>query len=183
MTTPLEPVDLTNLKGRSVLFTGAASVIGLETAQLFASNGAYVTVADVQPPLEDLAKQQQHHHVQYVHCDVSEWTSQVTAFKKAIDFSPPKTLDAVATFAAVDLMENLIDQIKADENVSLTVDPAPPSLRTVDINLKGTYYSATLALHYFRFQPANPASSPSPPTKSLIFISTSSRPWRGWGFK
>jgi 5'-hydroxyaverantin dehydrogenase len=169
MTSPLAPVDLTDLKDKSVLITGGASGIGLETAQLFASHGAYVTIADVQSPLTDLAREGQ--HVQYVHCDVSDWSSQTAAFKKAIEFSPAKSLDVVATFAAVDPLENLIDHVKAAADVSLTTDPAPPSLRTFDINLKGSYYSASLALHYLRLQPEKTTSS-TPLTKALIFISS-----------
>ena len=151
------------------MITGGASGLGLETTKLFASHGAYVTVADVQPPLQDLSSTD--HHVQYVHCDVSDWTSQVSIFKAAIEFSPNKSLDVVATFAAVDPLENLIDQIKATPNVSLETDPVSPSLKTIDINLKGSYYSATLALHYFRLQPKNPAS-PTTHTKALIFVSS-----------
>ncbi|EXJ54557.1 hypothetical protein A1O7_09898 [Cladophialophora yegresii CBS 114405] len=169
MTSLLAPGDFAGLKDRSVLVTGGASGLGLETARLLASNGACVTVADVQPPLDDLAKEG--HHVQYVHCDVSDWTSQVAAFKAAVEFSPTKSLDAVATFAAIDPLENLIDQQKAIKDVSLDIDPAPPSLRTLDINLRGSYYSATLALHYFRLEPQTPASSP-PRTKALTFVSS-----------
>ncbi len=169
MTTPLSPGDLTDLKDKSVLITGGASGLGLETAKLFASNGAYVTVADVQPLLEDLASTDR--HVQYVHCDVSDWAKQVSAFKAAIEFSPNKALDVVAVFAAVDPLENLIDQIKATTEVSLENDPAPPSFKTIEINLKGSYYSATLALHYFRLQPRE-SSSAKVPTKALIFVSS-----------
>ena len=169
MSSLLAPGDLANLKDRSVLITGGASGIGLETAQLFASYGAFVTIADIQSPLEDVASNE--YRVQYVHCDVSDWASQTAAFKKAIDYSPSKTLDVVATFAAVDPLENLIEQIKATEHVSLSTDPTPPSLRTIDINLKGSYYSATLALHYFRLPSENPSSS-APSTKALIFVSS-----------
>ncbi|KIW62514.1 hypothetical protein PV04_10681 [Phialophora macrospora] len=168
MTSILPPGDFTGLKDQSILVTGGASGLGLETVQLLASNGAYVTVADVQPPLDNLTKEG--YHVQYVHCDVSDWASQVAAFKAAIEFSPNKRLDAVAAFAAVDPLENLIDQIKADKDVSLHTDPAPPSLRTVDINLKGSYYTATLALHYSRLAAQSPPVEGA--TKVLVFISS-----------
>ncbi|OCT48237.1 5'-hydroxyaverantin dehydrogenase [Cladophialophora carrionii] len=169
MTSILAPADFAGLRGRSILVTGGASGLGLETVQLLASNGAYVTIADIQPPLDNLTREDQ--HVQYVHCDVSDWASQVAAFKAAIQFSPTRSLDAVATFAAVDPLENLIDQVKAVKDVSLDIDPAPPSLRTIDINLRGSYYSATLALHYFRLEPQSPASS-NPQTKGLVFVSS-----------
>jgi 5'-hydroxyaverantin dehydrogenase len=168
MTSILPPGDFARLRDQSILVTGGASGLGLETVQLLASHGAYVTVADVQPPLDKLTSEG--YHVQYLQCDVSDWASQVAAFKAAIEFSPNKTLDAVAAFAAVDPLENLIDQIKADKDVSLRTDPAPPSLRTIDINLRGSYYTATLALHYFRLESQTPLVGGA--TKALIFVSS-----------
>lgn len=170
MTSLLSPTDLSGLQGKTVLITGGASGIGLETAKLFASSGAYLTIADVQPPLEDITSDGP--HVQYVKCDVSDWSSQVSAFKQTIEFSPSKSLDVVVTFAAVDPLENLIDEVKAAKDVSLQLDPSPPSLRTIDINLKGTYYSAALAMHYFRLPSQASSSTAAATTKSLIFISS-----------
>ena len=167
----LSPIDLAGLDGKSLLVTGGASGLGLETVRLLASKGAYVTVADVQPPLDNSVLSKEGQHVQYVKCDISDWASQTAAFKKAIDFSPAKSLDIVTTFAAVDPLENLIDQVKATEEVSLETDPAAPSLRTIDTNLKGSYYSATLALHYFRLKPLSQGTAASS-TKALIFISS-----------
>jgi 5'-hydroxyaverantin dehydrogenase len=56
-----------------------------------------------------------------------------------------------------------MDQIKATPP-SLEVDPTIPSTRTLDVNLKGTYYTATLALHYFRI----PSTSPTMGSLTLI---------------
>ncbi|KIX96572.1 uncharacterized protein Z520_07838 [Fonsecaea multimorphosa CBS 102226] len=181
MTCPLPPVDLAGLKDKCVLVTGGASGLGLETAQLFASHGAYVTIADVQPPLDDETLIKAGQHVQYVHCDVSDWDSQTAAFQKAISFSPAKALDVVTTFAAIDPLENLIDQVKSSisrEEVTLeTIErPVAPSLRCIDINLKGSYYSAALALHYFQLRPQHPPSSSAAAATTakgtLIFISS-----------
>jgi 5'-hydroxyaverantin dehydrogenase len=100
---PFQPVDLVGLKDKNTLILGGSSGIGLETTQLFLANGAFVTIADVQPPLENLEGQ----HVQHVKCDVTDWISQVEAFKKAIAFRGKGTLDAVVTFAAIDPLENV----------------------------------------------------------------------------
>ncbi|KIW25290.1 uncharacterized protein PV07_08482 [Cladophialophora immunda] len=180
MTSLLSPIDLAGLKDKSVLVTGGASGLGLETAQLFASKGAYVTIADVQPPLDESTLTKPGEHVQYVRCDVSDWESQAAAFQQAMSFSPAKDIDVVATFAAVDPMENLIDHVKATtssgQEVTLERPPVAPSLKCLEINLKGTYYSAALALHYFQLKPPQPlpsSSAPSTtPTKALVFISS-----------
>lgn len=42
-------VDVAFLKGKSALITGGASGIGLATARAWATAGAYVTIADIQP--------------------------------------------------------------------------------------------------------------------------------------
>lgn len=195
MTTPLSPVDLSALKNKSVLITGGSSGLGLETVHLFLSAGAYVTIADVQPPLDDGVlgpgppQQQQQHDAaaqwQYVHCDVSDWTSQVEAFKRAIKFGPPGAggIDIVATFAAVDFAQHLVDftMAAAAGSASLDRDPVAPTTKCLDVNLRGTFFSAALALHYFRlFSPPPSASASSASstttttttTKSLIFISS-----------
>ncbi|OAP53779.1 hypothetical protein AYL99_12022 [Fonsecaea erecta] len=178
MTSLLPPIDLAGLQDKCVLVTGGASGLGLETAQLFASKGAYVTIADVQPPLDESILTRPGEHVQYVRCNVSDWESQAAAFQQAMSFSPAKAIDVVTTFAAVDPMENLIDHVKATtgsgQEVTLEgrlLPPVAPSLQCLDINLKGTYYSAALALHYFQLQRPQPPPSSSV-TKALVFISS-----------
>ncbi|EXJ69184.1 uncharacterized protein A1O5_07220 [Cladophialophora psammophila CBS 110553] len=174
MTSLLPLVDLAGLKGKCILVTGGASGLGLEAAQLFASRGAYVTIADVQPPLDEDILTKEGQHTQYVYCDVSDWDSQTAAFQKAISFSPTKCLDVVTAFAAVDPLENLIDQVKASREVALESPPLAPSLKCLDINLKGSYYSGALALHYFQLKPQIPPapSASAAVTKALIFISS-----------
>ena len=118
-------------------------------------------------------------HVTYAYCDVTEWESQVNAFKMAITFAPSKTLDVVAMFAGIGSeAHNLVDHVQAQE-ISLDKDPAQPSIRPLDINLIGVYYSSYIALHYFHLkpqeqgQPAHPnGDSETKTTKSLIFVSS-----------
>lgn len=167
--TPSAPLagDL-DFKGRSILITGGASGLGLATARAFASIGAYITIAtNVPVPVDVLA---QFHsagaHVQEVPCDVSEWDSIHRTFKKALTFSPTGTLDVVAMFAAIDKHGHLADQIQA---LGPEDEPQRPSTAELDVNLKGTLYTTSLALHYFRDPPGKAAP---PRDKSLIFVAS-----------
>jgi 5'-hydroxyaverantin dehydrogenase len=171
-------VNLSALKGKSVLITGGASGLGLATARSFAAAGAYVTIADLQEVGEKIAQELTSHgyHARYAHCDVASWESQIKAFKAAITFSPDKTLDVVAMFAGVTANQgNVVDHVQAQE-ASLDRDPPEPGVEAIDINLTGVIYSTYLAFNYFRLKPQHQAhvgdSSESSPSKSLIFVSS-----------
>ncbi|KAL4902039.1 hypothetical protein BDW74DRAFT_158950 [Aspergillus multicolor] len=164
--TPLSTIDPSNLKGLSVLITGGASGLGLSAARYLAESGAILTIADIQDEAgtkiaSDLCAQG--YKLQYVHCDITDYESQVAAFKAALAFSPRKTLDAVAAFAGVDKTGHLVDHVTATAT-EITIDsppPAIPDLNPIEVNLKGTFYTATLALHYLRLPRPSDSSSPS----------------------
>jgi 5'-hydroxyaverantin dehydrogenase len=163
-------MDYSPLKGRSVLITGGASGLGRDTAKSFAAAGAYVTIADVQPS-DDLVKNftDAGHHMQFIHCDVSKWDDQVAAFKKALEFSKTGTIYVVAVFAAVDKAGHLVDQVNTSE-VSLEEDPYPPSTLSLEVNLKGCFYTTFLALHYFRLKPKSGVETTQ--DKALIIVAS-----------
>jgi len=156
---------------KSILITGAATGLGLATACAFRSAGAYITIAtNVATPPEVLDSfHTSSAHVQEVLCDVSNWDSLHSAFKKALAFSPTGTLDVVAMFAAVDKQGHLVDQIAA---VGAEDEPQPPNTAELDVNLKGTLYTTSLALHYFRHHSARPSTATDFRDKSLIFVSS-----------
>lgn len=151
-------VDLASLKAKSALITGGASGIGLATARAWAAAGVYVTIADIQP-VEAGAKlaaelSSAGGHVNYAWCDVTDWDSQIAAFKSAITFPPSQTLDIVATFAGTAFApQNEVDQVLAAGEPSLDINPKRPDTRNIEINLTGVYYSSWLALYYFRLKP------------------------------
>ncbi|KAL4999826.1 hypothetical protein BDV10DRAFT_163907 [Aspergillus recurvatus] len=163
----LSPISPSALHGLSVLITGGASGLGLSAARYLAASGAVVTIADIQDGAGIATElSSQGYSVQFVHCDITDWESQVKAFQAALAFSPTKTLDAVAAFAGVDKTGHLADQVAAAE-ISLDGPPPPiPDLGPIEVNLKGTFYTATLALHYFRLPSASPVS------KSLTIVSS-----------
>jgi 5'-hydroxyaverantin dehydrogenase len=151
-------VDVGFLKGKSALITGGASGIGLATARAWAAAGVYMTIADIQPieAGQKLAEELSSAggHVNYSWCDVTNWESQVTAFKSAITFSPSQTLEIVATFAGTAFAPgNQVDHVLAAGEPSLAIDPKPPNTRNIEVNLTGVYYTSWLALHYFRLKP------------------------------
>ncbi|KAJ8116182.1 hypothetical protein OPT61_g2331 [Boeremia exigua] len=143
--------DLSSLSGRSVLVTGAARGIGLACATKLAENGAIVTISDVRVEAGEAAAQDltsKGLRVQFVQSDVTSHSSQVALFKKAIDFGGGN-IDVVIPNAGICAEQNLFDMIPS-EAPDLDSEPPEPGYSTMDVNLKGVYYSCYLALHYFR---------------------------------
>ena len=151
--------DLGLLKGKSALVTGGASGIGLATVRAWAAAGVHVTIADIQSieagqKLAEELSSSTGGHVNYAWCDVTDWDSQIAAFKSAVIFSPSQTLDIVATFAGTAFAPyNEVDHVLAAGEPSLEVNPKRPDIRNIEINLTGVYYSSWLALYYFRLKP------------------------------
>ncbi|KAL2850265.1 hypothetical protein BJY01DRAFT_245577 [Aspergillus pseudoustus] len=173
----MEPLDLTvdlaALKGRSAFITGGASGLGLATAQLWADAGAYVTIADIQPPPGYIPSNQ----VQYIHCDVTSWESQITAFKSALAFSPTGSLDIIVAFAGTAAVPgNQVDHVLAAGVPRLDIDPPTPNIRNIEVNLIGSYYTSWLGLYYLRIAGTHPSSANeqagSLDDKSLLFCAS-----------
>lgn len=142
---------LSDLKGRSVLITGAARGIGLACATKLAEAGAIVTISDIQTEVGEAAAQELNskgHRVQFVQSDVTSYASQAALFKRAIAFGEGK-IDIVVPNAGICAEQNLFDMIPTT-SPDLEHEPPEPGYSTMDVNLKGVYYSCYLALHYFR---------------------------------
>lgn len=78
----------------------------------------------------------------------------------------------VAAFAGIDGTGHIVDYVAASE-VSLEGTPPPvPSLTPIEVNLKGTFYTTTLALHYFRLQPQGIIPNKTRASKSLTIVSS-----------
>lgn len=143
-------LDVSSLKDKSVLITGGASGLGLAYAQAFVKAGAFVTIVDFNPEAGASAEKELAPNAVFMQCDVRKWEDLVAAFEKAVEASPRHSLDVVISNAGT---------IGADDVYTLddpTGPPVKPNLRTVDVNLYGTIYTAKLALHYFRRQPVSP---------------------------
>ena len=159
--------DLSNLQGKSVLITGSARGIGLACATKLAEAGALVTISDIRTETGEAAAKDltaRGLRVQFVQSDVTSYPSQVALFKKAIAFGDGR-LDVVVPNAGICAEQNLFDMLPT-EAPNLDTEPSEPGYSTMDVNLKGVYYSAYLALHYFRL-PRETSFTPS-----LVFIAS-----------
>jgi 5'-hydroxyaverantin dehydrogenase len=70
------PLDASTLKEQSVLITGGAGGIGLACARTTASHGAFVTIADVQREVGEIAAKDVSSgggNAQIVQCDVTDY--------------------------------------------------------------------------------------------------------------
>lgn len=166
-------VDYSNLKGKSILITGGASGIGALITTAFAKHGAFVTIADLNETMgQELTKTlaEESFHTHFVRTDVSDWSSQVSAFKSAIAFSKRDSIDIVVAVAGLPGTTFVESQ---EEAPSLDKDPPEPKLAgpTFDVNAKGVYYTTKLAQHYFALKPKSPDSLPAI-RKSVILISS-----------
>jgi 5'-hydroxyaverantin dehydrogenase len=170
----MDGLDLSSLKDRSVLVIGGASGIGLVSAKVFASAGAYVTIADFQPSetvgVEIVSEASfRDQKISYIRCDVANWNSQVAAFRRAIKFSPRQTLDIVLICPEIVCDHgSLVDHLVGKES-AVDEEPPFPAMECVDLNLIGAYYSTYLALNYMRLL-GSELDPPKPLTGSLIFL-------------
>ena len=159
--------DLSSLQGKSVLITGSARGIGLACATKLAEAGASVTISDIRTETGEAAAKDltaRGHRIQFVQSDVTSYPSQVALFKKAIAFGDGR-IDVVVPNAGICAEQNLFDMLPTAARI-LASAPSVPGYSTMDVNLKGAYYTAYLALHYFRL-PRDPSFTPS-----LIFIAS-----------
>ncbi|OCL02802.1 NAD(P)-binding protein [Glonium stellatum] len=136
------PLDLTNLKEKSIIVTGGSSGLGAAYVRSFIDAGAFVTIADLKPNTEPLPETR----VQFIKCDVRNWAEQVEVFKAAIANSPQKSIDIVVANAGVAGPDPLFQPDEGDE-------PKEPDLKIININFIGVVYTTKLAMHYFIRQP------------------------------
>ncbi|KAL1614866.1 hypothetical protein SLS54_009420 [Diplodia seriata] len=126
------------LKGQVVLVTGSSSGIGLATVKLLLSLGAIVVAGDLNemplPASEQLSFQK---------TDTTSWADLLALFKKAKQ--QHGRIDHVFANAGISTRTNYLE-----ENLDANGDLLEPTHEVIDINLRGTINTATLALHYMK---------------------------------
>ncbi|KAL1599345.1 hypothetical protein SLS59_006362 [Nothophoma quercina] len=144
------PVDISKLVGKSVIITGGANGMGETCVRHFVAAGANVIIADVNKRGYDLAEEINKKHgsdrTTFVEVDIRDWDQQKKMFETAL--SKFGAVDIVIANAGIsrssgDSLWNLDDP---------NGEPTKPNLRIVDVNLKGSFYTWKLAVHYWRKQ-------------------------------
>ena len=143
---PTVAPDTSVLKDKSVVVTGGASGLGLAYVKAFASHGAFVTFGDLNVEAGKRIASELGHNVQFVQCDVTSWSDQVSMFKEAVQNSPAKSCDVVVANAGIAGFDPVFEFDESDE-------PVEPNLAITKVNIIGPLYTAKLAMHYFVRQP------------------------------
>lgn len=148
--------DLNNGKGQTVIITGAAGGIGAETARLFHEKGANVVIADLpgmREAAENLISTLSPDRAIFVPTNILSWADMLALFKKTKETFG--RIDIVVANAGIMESKHLF-QLGVDDNG----DPLEPKEhgRVIDINVKGTLNTLTLAMHYMKTQEPLPGS-------------------------
>ncbi|OAL48138.1 NAD(P)-binding protein [Pyrenochaeta sp. DS3sAY3a] len=147
-----QPLDISNLKARSVLVTGGASGIGLACATKFAEAGALVTISDLQDDAGQAVARSlssKGYAIQFVKCDVTSYQAQVEMFWRTIEFGNGK-IDIVVPNAGVLAEKNVFDMVPEEPPTTQSPPPKEPGFSGVEVNLHAVYNTCYLAAHYFR---------------------------------
>lgn len=118
------------------IVTGASSGIGLALTKHLLERKWAVVMADLNEPKEKLDS------TIFIKTDISSWDQQAAMFKQAYEWQG--RLDFFAGNAGIDDRDDIFESISSDS----TKPPKQPNMKTIDVNLVGTYYGIKLAAHY-----------------------------------
>ncbi|KAH7012837.1 hypothetical protein EDB80DRAFT_362169 [Ilyonectria destructans] len=135
-------VDLTSVRGKSVVVTGGAKGMGEDGVRAFVAAGAYVTFGDTDTESGEKLDKELGPNVKFIPCDVTSWEDQLAMFKSAMTNSPRKSVDIVVANAGISGPDEAFNIEDSDE-------PIKPQLKILHIDLIGVIYTLKLARHYF----------------------------------
>ena len=129
------------LAGKVVLITGAASGLGRVAAEIFASEGARVVIADVVDGSDAVnGITASGGAASWVHCDVTNEDSITAAVRHAVD-----------THGSLDVMYNNAGVMLSDDDDPVST-PLATYERTMDINVKGVLLGCRAAIPVMQAQ-------------------------------
>jgi NAD(P)-dependent dehydrogenase (short-subunit alcohol dehydrogenase family) len=147
----LDSALLSNIKGKTVVITGAVGGIGMEIVRLYASHGANVVVADLEcsrvaaesliATLPDPSK------AIFAQANILVWTEMKELFKTAI--KKFGSVEIVVANAGVMESHMTLDVETVDTTGDLL--EATEASKVIDINVKGTLNSKFRYLLFFVF--------------------------------
>lgn len=169
-------VDLNSAQNKTVIITGAANGIGAETARLFHQNGANVIIADVpssEPAAKELISTLSHERAIFVPTNILVWKDMTALFSKTKERFG--RIDIVVANAGLMESQHLFDM-----DVDSNGDPKEPveHYRVIDVNVKGTMNTLTLAMHHMKLQEPLPGSQHR---GSVVLIASTSGYFGGTG--
>ncbi|PWA41496.1 (-)-isopiperitenol/(-)-carveol dehydrogenase [Artemisia annua] len=120
-------LSILKLAGKISIITGGASGIGEATARLFATNGAFIVLADIQDELgQKVAESIGSQHCTYIHCDISNENDVISV----INFT-------VKTYGRLNIMFSNAGIISTSNQTVLDLDLAQFD-KLFAINARGT---------------------------------------------
>ncbi|KAJ9306718.1 hypothetical protein DTO217A2_3705 [Paecilomyces variotii] len=136
----LDPSLLATLKDKVVVLTGGATGIGRSAVEQFHASGAKVVFGDVSDkPAQELVSKLGP-SVRYMHCDTTRYADQLALFATAEKLFG--RVDIVVANAGVAQHKDIF---APDQDIN-----EEPSLREIDVNLKGVLFTARIGQHYLR---------------------------------
>lgn len=149
------PYNAAWVNGKTILITGGASGFGAGFVRHWAKNGATIVVGDINTEkghalVREVQKETGNKNVHFVHCDVTDWLSQVNLFKETARLSPHGGIDTVvanAGIAGADPTQMPVGMQAAE--------PPKPNFKIMDVNCTGVMYTTHLAYYWL---PRNPGS-------------------------
>lgn len=162
------PLDFSHIpddhwvKDKTIVITGGASGFGAGFLRRWAIADANVIIGDINVEAGDrlirsLRKETGNTNLHFVHCDVTDWQSQVNLFKEAVKLSPHGGIDTVVANAGIPSGRG--PQLENPQGLDAP-NPPPPGLAVLNVNLTGVVYTTHLALFYLQ---RNPNSAPANP--------------------
>jgi 15-hydroxyprostaglandin dehydrogenase (NAD) len=124
------------------IVTGGAGGIGTPMSRFLINQGYHVVIADINPEAGRKAQEILGPSSLFVQCDLTDWNSHASMFKKAFDWHG--RVDLCVANAGVTEKEAFYEKPDIDQQ------PSKPNLTVVDLDLVAVIYGLKLFRYYWR---------------------------------